>query len=230
MLDAKVLVVCDDSETGNIWAYSLRSRRVEVFVTECVETALRVSNKEIPDLVVIDTVSPSLDGIGLVQALRDQAPVSIILLTTEQNEIFMLEAYQAGVDECVSKPVSPALFLAKVTVWLHRSWMGQAETLENLQACGLSLDPAKRQVVPGEGEPIRLTNLEFRLLYLLMNHPGRILETSEIVERVWGNYGDGDSNLLKNLVYRLRRKIEPDCIHPRFIHTEAGLGYRFQAD
>jgi len=148
--------------------------------------------------------------------------------TPHHNESHILKAYQAGVDECVAKPVSPALFLAKVKVWLRHSWTIPAEGLEFMQISDLYLDTHGRKVIRGAGEGIKLTNLEFRFLYLLMNNPGRILETEYIVERVWGYYGDGDSNLLKNLVYRLRRKIEPDHNSPRYIHSEPGIGYKFQ--
>ena len=230
MLDAKVLVVCDDLETGNIWGFCLRQRGILSFVADQVETALNIWAQEIPHLVVIDTVSLKLNGIELLKSFREQALVPVILLTPERSESYILEAYRAGADECVTKPVSPALFLAKIRAWLRRSWTVQAEALDNLQVNILSLDPAKRQVTISEEDPIRLTNLEFRLLYLLMSHPGRIMENSEIIERVWGHYGDGDSNLLKNLIYRLRRKIEPNSLQPRFIHNEAGLGYKFQIE
>jgi DNA-binding response OmpR family regulator len=227
MLDAKVLIVCDDLETANIWGFCLRQRGILVSVANQVEMALTMWTQEIPDLVVIDISDQKLDRIALIKELRQQAFTPIILLSPETSETYMLKAYQAGVDEFISKPVSPALFLAKVKAWLRRSWTVQTDALNNLQIDSLSLDPSKRQVVIGEREPVRLTNLEFRLLYLLMNNPGRIFETSEIVARVWGHYGDGDSNLLKSLVYRLRRKIDPDQDQLRYIHTEAGLGYKF---
>ena len=92
----------------------------------------------------------------------------------------------------------------------------------------MHLDPAKRQVTLAEGKVVKLTTLEFRVLHLLMSHPGWVMKTDDILQRVWGYYGNGDRDLLKNVVYRLRRKIDPDPNHPRFIFTEAGLGYRFQ--
>ena len=222
------MIVCDDSDTCQIWTYSLRQKGIEVVTTGSAEVALKQWAEEIPDLVVIDVNSPQLDGIVLCQRLREDTVIPILLFTPDQNESHILEAYQAGVDECVAKPVSPALFLAKVKVWLRHSWMIPAEGLEFMHISDLHLDTHGRKVVRGAGEGIKLTNLEFRFLYLLMNNPGRILETEYIVERVWGYYGDGDSNLLKNLVYRLRRKIEPDHNSPRYIHSEPGIGYKFQ--
>lgn len=102
-----------------------------------------------------------------------------------------------------------------------------AESLDIVHAGGLHLDPTRRLVINENKETFKLTNLEFRLLHLLMLHPGWVFRTEDIIQKVWGYYGNGDSNLLKNVVYRLRRKIDPDPGNPRYIHTEAGLGYKF---
>lgn len=227
-VNAKVLIVCDEPDTCQIWAHSLRQKGIEAISAGSAELALQQWADEIPDLVVIDVNTPHLDGIALCQHLREETILPILLFTPRNNESHILEAYQAGVDECAAKPVSPALFLAKVKVWLRRSWTVPAESLEAVRIHDLFLDPYARQVKRAAGDSVRLTNLEFRLLYLLMKNPGRILETEYIVERVWGYHGEGNSKLLKNLVYRLRRKIEPDQNHPVYLHTEPGTGYKFQ--
>lgn len=226
-VDVKVLVVSDDPDTGRIWSYLLREKGLGVQLASSAEEALRIWNEYIPDLIVIDTHF-DLDGIQATLLLRAEAIAPILLFTPHNNEAHILEAYHAGVDECAVKPVSPALFWVKVRAWLRRAWTVPAEGLDSLQAGALRLDPAKRQVMLGTEEAIKLTNLEFRVLHLLMSHPGWVMKTDDIVQRVWGFYGNGDSNLLKNVVYRLRRKIDPDPNNPRFIYTEAGLGYRFQ--
>ncbi len=92
----------------------------------------------------------------------------------------------------------------------------------------LRLAPARREVITTTGSAVKLTNLEFRLLHLLMSHPGQVLGSNLIIDRVWGYTGGGDTVLLKNLVYCLRRKIEPDPSQPRYIQTVAGEGYSFQ--
>lgn len=152
-----------------------------------------------------------------------------MLLTPGRNEAHILEVYQAGVDECIVKPVSPSLFLAKVGAWLRRSWTIPAEAMEDLQVGDVRLEPARREVAIATGSAVKLTNLEFRLLHLLMTHRGQVLEPDVIIDRVWGYAGSGDSAALKNVVYRLRRKIEPDPSRPRYIQTVAGEGYTFQA-
>lgn len=225
--EVKVLVVSDDQETGRVWSYILREKGLFVILTSTAAEAMQIWADQIPELIVIDTHS-ELDGIQLTTELRKETIIPILMFTPRANETHILEAYQAGVDECAVKPISPALFWAKARAWLRRSWTVPAEGLDSLQAGELRLDPSRRQVTIAEKNAIKLTTLEFRVLHALMSHPGWVLKTEDIITRVWGYYGSGDSNLLKNVVYRLRRKIDPDPNHPRYIHTEAGLGYRFQ--
>lgn len=152
----------------------------------------------------------------------------ILLMTPRRHEAHLLEAYQAGVDECIVKPISPSLFLAKVKSWLRRSWTVPAEALNGVQAGDLQLDPARRELITATGSVVKLTNLEFRLLHLLMSHRGQVLDSNLIIDRVWGYTGGGNSVLLKNVVYRLRRKVEPDPSQPRYIQTATGERYTFQ--
>ncbi len=224
---AKVLIVCDDLEVGRIWAHGLRGRNFDVSLVANKEEVISQWEMTIPDLIVIDLKSTEQDGIALCQALRMETITPILMLTDQQGEAHILAAYQAGVDECVPKPVSPAIFLAKVTAWLRRSWTLPAEALDGVKAGGLRLDPVRRILEDSAGLQIKLTNLEFRLLHVLMTNPGWTLETEDLVERVWGYQGDGDSNLLKNVVYRLRRKLETDLDNPSLILTDPGVGYKF---
>ncbi|HEX5838050.1 MAG TPA: response regulator transcription factor [Anaerolineales bacterium] len=227
-INAKALIICDDRDTCQTWAYCLRQKGIDVVTAGLTKEVVQQWTEEIPDLVVIDVNTSQLEGLTLCRRLREEMTIPILLLTPQSSESHILEGYLAGVDEYVPKPVSPALFMAKVKVWLRRSWTIPAETLEVVQVSDFKLDPHNRQVLRLPDKGIRLTNLEFRLLYLLMKNPGRILETEYIVERVWGYHGEGNSHLLKNLIYRLRRKIEPEPNTPFHIHTEPGIGYKFQ--
>jgi DNA-binding response OmpR family regulator len=149
------------------------------------------------------------------------SPILLFLPTSHETEI--LEAYQNGVDECVVKPISPAIFLAKLMAWTRRR--GSLPT-QPVQAGRLRLDPARRSAVEPEGAEIRLTNLEFRLLHLLMSRPGYVFKNEEIMQTVWG--GPGDAAVLKNVVYRLRRKLEVEGDKgSHLIQTWPG-GYSFQ--
>ena len=228
MMDAKVLLVSDDPETRQVWGYALGQQKIEVVPAESVTGALDRWAEESFDLIVIDVHTPELDAIDICSRLRAEAINPILLFTPSRNEAHILEAYRAGVDECITKPIGPSLFLAKVRAWLRRSWTVPAEILDSLQVGDFRLDPARREVITATGSAVKLSNLEFRLLHLLMSHRGQVLVSDVIIDRVWGYAGAGDSTLLKNVVYRLRRKIEPDPSQPRYIQTVAGGGYTFQ--
>ncbi len=227
-IQAMALIVSDDYFDARIWSAVLKEKNIHTAALSFAEDILQAWFDVIPDLIVIDLHNEESEGISIVSKLREQGVVPIMLLTPLNNESHILDAYRAGVDECVVKPVSPAVFLAKVEAWLRRTWSMPAEGLDTVNVGGLQLDPTRRHVIAENEAIVKLTNLEFRLLHLLMSHPGWVFKTEDIVQKVWGYYGNGDSNLLKNVVYRLRRKIDPDPGNPRYIHTEAGIGYRFQ--
>ena len=228
MINARMLLVSDDPEMGDMWAYVLRQRGAEVVLAGSTRDALDRWVEGTFDLIAINVCTSQLDGVDLCRQLRAEAINPILLLTPIGNEDHILEAYQAGVDEYIVKPISLSLFLTKVMAWLRHSWTVPTTVLGSLQVGDIRLDPTRREVVTASGSAVKLTNLEFRLLHLLMGHHGQVLEPGVIVDRVWGYTGGGDSVSLKNVVYRLRRKIEPDPSRPRYIQTVAGEGYAFQ--
>jgi two-component system alkaline phosphatase synthesis response regulator PhoP len=226
MICAQILLVCDDSETGRIWSYGLAQNGLEVFLSHSAEEALSRWIIEPFDLIIIDVYTPKLDGIELCRQLRPQQATPILLLADNAEEPIIVKAYQAGVDEYIVKPLSPRLFLIKVTAWLRRTGAISAEETGVLEVGDLCLDMLQRQVVLADGSTTRLSNLEFRLLRLFMSHSGQTLPGDLIVSRVWGHIGEGDNKVLKSIMYRLRRKIEPDPRSFLYLQTVPG-GYRF---
>jgi len=229
LMNATVLVVSDQPETARIWAFTLKQMGLEVCLAGFSERTLQLWAEEYPDLIVLEVYDSTADVFEFCRRLRVEAAVPILFLTSRNDEAYILETYRAGADECVPHPVSPRLFMAKTQAWLRRSLVVPSATLDVLQVGGFVLDPDRKAVMIPTGDMVKLTNLEARLLYLLMSHQGWILETDYLVERVWGHFGEGDSVLLKNVVYRLRRKIEPDPSQPRYLLTESSIGYKFQA-
>ena len=136
---------------------------------------------------------------------------------------------QAGIDDYLHKPVSPSLLLAKVKVWLKRSASISIDVLNPIRVGTLQLFPSEKTILWEKGA-VRLTNLELRLLYYLMNRSGQIVTIGELNQRVWGYSTEADNTMLKNVVYRLRRKIEADPANPLIIQTVPGLGYRLAAE
>jgi DNA-binding response OmpR family regulator len=131
------------------------------------------------------------------------------------------------VDEVILRPYSVRLLLAQIRAVLRRSGGVPFFSLPELAQSGLALDPNARTVQVGDSTPNRLTHLEFRLLYTLMTHAGQIIPNERIVESVWGYTGEGNRDLVRGLVQRLRSKVEPDPRQPIYILTEPGIGYCF---
>src|SRR5688572_16970681 len=221
----KIFVVCDQKDTAPVWGYILRQRGLIVILETSLEKALDRWSTEIPDLVVIDVAHQ--DPMELYDKFREVSVTPILLFLPTYHETQILEAYAAGVDEVVIKPISPAIFLAKIIAWVRRSWIVPVEGLSLVKAGRHRLDPARRCLIDSDGREITLTNLEFRLLLLLMSRPAYVFSVDDIVQSIWGGYDSGDQVLLKNVVYRLRKKIEADPGHPLLLQTGPG-GYSFQ--
>jgi DNA-binding response OmpR family regulator len=225
----KIFVVSNLQTTSPLWGSRVTQQRLDFILETNPVRAIQRFAEILPDLVVFD-IDAEVLAIELITKLREEAVLPVLLLTSIQSDQFMLEAYRAGVDECVLKPIHPLLFHAKIKAWLRRSWSVPVDMLDSLRVGRFKLVPLDRTLDVDGREPIRLTNLEFRLLYYLMGRHGRVATTEELCQRVWGHYGEGDLATLKNLIYRLRQKIEGDPAHPATIHTVVGIGYQFLAN
>lgn len=226
----KVLVVSNTQHTGPLLLSGLQEMGLDVVIEPIPTNASQRWSAEIPDLVIFDANVPETQALELIKNLRREAAVPIILLTQFNTEDFLLEAYAAGADECIVKPISPLLFYAKVRVWLRRSWNVPADTLDPLRAGRFQLLPSDRTIILDDHNPIRLTNLELRLLYCLMSSAGQTITIEELNQRVWGYSNVADITMLKNVVYRLRRKIEKDPANPQVILYVTGVGYKLVSE
>ena len=218
----RVLIICDQTDTAPLLGYMIREKGLNAIIETSVQRALDREIESTPDLIVIDVNAPHPDRIALAKKYRALSKKPILLFLPAHHETEILEAYQAGVDECIVKPVSPAIFLAKITSWSRRSTATQPPHLNSPR---LRLNSAKRLALTAEGEKISLTNLEFRLLRLLTNRPEHVFKNDEIILAVWGISDLSDQTALKNVVYRLRKKLGEDREY--MIQTSPG-GYSFQ--
>ncbi len=221
----RVYIVCDQTDTAPVWGYLIREKGFLPFLETSVERALQHTLEDVPDLIVIDVNASYAQRMELCRRYRALSTSPILLFLPVNNEQEILEAYQVGVDECVVKPISPAIFMAKVLAWARRSW---TQPMRALHTGPLRLDPTHRSVVTTDGHEVRLTNLEFRLLHLLMSRPGHLFRTEEIMQNVWGRE-EADTAWLKNLIYRLRKKLEDEANQAGLIQTRPG-GYSFMAE
>jgi len=223
----KIFVVCDQRDTAPVWGYILRQQGLIVILETSRNNAIDHWSAEMPDLVVIDVDVPHEELMEIYKKFRAVSVAPILILLPTYHETHILDAYTAGVDEVAVKPISPPIFLAKIRAWVRCSWSMPTDGLNLVRAGKYRLDPARRCLVNPDEAEIKLTNLEFRLLHMLMSRPTYIFNMDEIIEFIWGGYGNGDQVLLKNVVYRLRKKIEEDPGRPLFLQTGPG-GYSFQ--
>ena len=223
---AKVLIVSDEPVTARVWGFSLNQAGLDVRLVGINEAVMDIWAEELPDLIIIEDFNKEVEELELCKNLRAETVVPILYLTSKTDEAFSLEVYRIGADECIPFPISPRLFQAKVNAWLRRMFTVPVTVFDEVKSDGLRLNMDQRRLQKPSGETVRLTVLEARLLYVLMSHPGQVFERDTLVEKVWGYYGEGDPHLLKNLVYRVRRKIEADPTQPRYLVTEGNTGYR----
>ena len=224
-----VLIVCNVPTTAPVWGYMIREKKLQAIIETDPENTLTRCEEKMPALTIFDlNLSPSRT-LDLCLKLRStcENPMLVFLPAYDENQI--LEYYDAGVDECVVKPISPPVFYAKVRAWLRHSNQQPVDAMLEIQVNGMRLDPNQNLLRMGDGREVSLTNLEVRFLHTLMSRPGQIVDSEAIVNQVWGLYGEQDLTLLKHVVYRLRRKLDDDPNEPRWIQTWHGRGYSFKA-
>lgn len=180
-----------------------------------------------PDLIMVVLPSTFEKTLAQVKQLRAHTVVPIMVLAEQCSHGHHVELLEAGVDLVLGNEFNSRVLLAQIRSLIRRTAGVPFFSLPTLAQSGLSLDPGKRVVIVGEAEPRRLTQLEFRLLYTLMTHAGQIIPTENIVEYVWGYSGEGNRELVRGLVQRLRTKVEPDPKEPVFILNEPNVGYFF---
>src|SRR4030095_8246072 len=144
---AKVLIVSNQQTTGPLWAFSLQQQKLQVALESDPSKTLARWEKEIPDLIILDINIPESSTLELIKSMRAEMIIPIMLLTPARTEDFILQAYAAGVDDCMVKPVSPSLFQAKIKVWLRRSGAMSADALNTLKVGTLQLFPSEKMVL-----------------------------------------------------------------------------------
>jgi DNA-binding response OmpR family regulator len=225
----KALIFGDDAEQLEFVAFVLRQTGLQPLATVSEERFLAQCAEEAPALVLLDATSKETDLLPLVARVRSESDVPLILAAPATDEAYVLKALDLGVDDYLVKPHTPQMLVARAKALLRRAQPMLLSALGPVTVQGLTLDAEQHLVTMPEGSTVRLTNMEFRLLYLLMRNPDRVIPTETIVDRIWGYGGKGEATLVKNLVSRVRRKVEPDAANPRFVKTITGIGYSFSS-
>jgi DNA-binding response OmpR family regulator len=227
----KVLVVDDDRVVADLVAFTVRRAGYEAILASDAASTLRRWREDQPDLIILDINLPGTaqlkDGFSICQHIRRESDVPIILLTVRGEENDIVHGLEAGADDYVLKPFSPRQLVARVQAVLRRGRNLEASSPAKLSMDGLDFNSKLREVSLSDGTTRTLTSLESRLLEYLMLNAGHILTTDDLISDVWGASG-GNSEMLRQLVRRLRAKIEDDPTKPFYIQNLPGLGYAFR--
>ena len=224
MTSQRVLIVEDDSRIADLVVKNLESAGYECHVSFDGGNALADLARLKPALVVLDLGLPGMDGLEVTRRIRRDNDVPILVVTARSSESDKLLGLEVGADDYITKPFSPAELVARVRALLRRS--GGTVTERVLEVGDLKIDPARR-TLERAGEPIALTTLEFDVLYFLASRPGRVYSREALMSQVWGSDRVVDDRSIDSLVSRLRRKLENDPAHPRYVQTVWGARYRF---
>lgn len=223
----KILVVDDDHELRNLIGYALRQSGFLVVEAADGEQGLVLFRGEGPNLVILDVNLPGIDGFEVCRRIRRIGSTPVLLLTVRGGEDDVVVGLDAGADDYLVKPFSPRMLLARLRALLRRHGAAAPATL---RAGILLLDPDTLTVKVAESAPVTLTPLEFRLLQGLVAHDGRTASAENLITHVWGRRMGPDRHQLKQLVHRLRQKIEGDPASPRLVLTVPGVGYKLASD
>lgn len=221
-----ILVVDDDLALADVLAFTLRRAGYEALLAHSGRDALEQFSREPPDLVILDWMLPDMDGLEVCKRLRSESSVPIIMLTVRFGDDDVVAALEAGADEYITKPFSPRQAVARVGALLRRA---SGKPQEILSAGAISLDMERHEVSWEGHAPIHLTRLEARLLQSLLQNAGHVVTTNSLIARVWGPEG-ATGEMLKQLVYRLRNKLETESGAPLSIETVKDRGYALKTD
>lgn len=225
MNSAIILVVDDEPQIRRVMRATLANHGYTIKESKSGEEALESFRDEKPDLILLDVNMPGMSGVETCREIRASSDVPIIMLTVRNTEKDKVQALDAGADDYVVKPFGIEELLARIRAALRRVTSG--ENPLPIITRELQIDFASRKVVV-QGKSTRLTPKEFGLLRQLAANAGKPMTHRSLLQSVWGpDYGE-ETEYLRVFVNQLRKKIEPDPRHPRFIRTEPWIGYRFE--
>ena len=228
--ETTILVVDDEPNIVEVVSAYLQRDQFTVVTASDGEAALRKFEEHNPDLVVLDVMLPRLDGLEVLRRLRAKGNTPVIMLTARGEESDKLVGLGIGADDYLTKPFSPRELVARIKAVLRRAAVAPApepgaDTV--LRFSGLKINPRTRSVETDRG-PAELTAKEFDLLFFLASHSSEVFTRTQLLDQVWDYSYYGDTSTVTVHIRRLREKIEPDPMRPRYIKTVWGVGYKFE--
>jgi len=224
----KVLVVDDDQRIRDALeiGVQLQWQDAKVLTAADGEAGLDVFFSEEPDIVLLDVTMPRMNGFEVLKAIRQVSDVPVIMLTARDEDVDQVRGLELGADDYIGKPFSHLALMARIKAALRRAELpAPVQALPDFEAGDLAIH-FQNQEVTVQGQPVRLTPVEYKLLYHLVRNAGHLLPHEALLDRVWGSNYEASPEYLKVFVSRLRAKLRRPG-GPEYIETERGRGYRF---
>ena len=222
-----VLIVDDEPQLRHALSVNLRARGYVVHQAATGNEALRTAADIRPDAVILDLGLPDVDGVEVVTGIRGWSTTPIIILSVRETEHDKVAALDAGADDYVTKPFGMAELLARLRAAIRRA--RPSDEQPTVRTDDFAIDLAAKQATTPDGDEIRLTPTEWGIVEALVRNEGRLVTQQQLLKTVWGPQYRQETNYLRVHMAHIRRKLEPDPSHPRYFHTEPGMGYRFTA-
>ncbi|MGW2962137.1 response regulator [Streptomyces sp. NPDC001220] len=224
----RVLVVEDDPQLVRALVINMQARQYGVDAAPDGATALRLAAARQPDVVMLDLGLPDMDGVDVIKALRGWTRVPILVLSARQASDEKVAALDAGADDYITKPFSMDELLARLRAAVRRTEdVPLAPETTLVETDDFTIDLLAKKALRA-GRDVRLTPTEWHLLEILVTNPGRLVTQKHLLLEVWGVTQSNKTNYLRVYMAQLRRKLEADPSHPRYLITEPGMGYRFE--
>lgn len=225
----RILIADDDPQFLRALRITLGARGYEVLLARDGQHALEMAIDHKPDIILLDLGMPRLDGVKVIEAVRGWSSAPILVISGRSGSAEKVEALDAGADDYVTKPFSMDELLARIRVLTRR--IGQDEVDEEpIVAFGSVWVDLAAHTVTRDGANVRLTPTEWRVLELLIRNEGRLVTRQTMLSQVWGSEHVTDTGYLRLYISHLRKKLEPEPSRPRYLITDAGMGYRLVLD
>jgi two-component system KDP operon response regulator KdpE len=222
----RVLLIDDERRFAKALAISLRPHGYDVEVATTGEEGLAMAASSPPELVVLDLGLPGMDGLAVLEGLRNWTQVPIVVLSARHSEPSKVAALDAGADDYVTKPFGMEELLARLRAAHRRTAPGPGQD-EVIVTGHFTIDLAAKRATVGDAA-VRLTPKEWQVVELLVRNPGRIVSQLQVLHEVWGPQYETETDYLRVFMASIRRKLEPVSGRPRYFITEPGMGYRFE--
>ena len=223
-----VLVVEDERGLRRALGINLKARGYDVALAEDGRTALAAASRTPPEAVIRDLGLPDIDGVEVIEGLRGWTEVPIIVLSARSGEPDKVVALDAGADDYVTKPFGMDELLARLRAALRRGAAG-ADDAPVVETDAFTVDLAAKRATRN-GDEVHLTPTEWHVLEILVRNPDKLVGQRDLLQEVWGPAYETETNYLRVYMAQLRRKLEPDPSHPKYLVTEPRLGYRFVSE